>query len=94
MLENLQCPTTHPTNSRETALDDVQRKTVERVAAANLPTKFGEFRIVSYRSLISSEEFIVLTRGSLRAEKPTLARIHSQCMTGDVFGSIKCDCGQ
>lgn len=72
----------------------VQRRSVERVAEANLPTNYGEFRIIGYRSLISSEEFIVLARGSLRAEKPTLVRIHSQCLTGDVFGSTKCDCGQ
>jgi 3,4-dihydroxy 2-butanone 4-phosphate synthase/GTP cyclohydrolase II len=71
-----------------------RRPTVERVAEADLPTEFGEFRIIGYRSLVSEEEFIVLARGCLGAEKPTLARIHSQCLTGDVFGSTKCDCGQ
>jgi 3,4-dihydroxy 2-butanone 4-phosphate synthase/GTP cyclohydrolase II len=69
-------------------------KTVERAAEANLPTKFGEFQIVGYRSLVSNEEFIALTRGVFNSERPALARIHSQCLTGDVFGSIKCDCGQ
>jgi 3,4-dihydroxy 2-butanone 4-phosphate synthase/GTP cyclohydrolase II len=69
-------------------------KTVERAAEARLPTELGEFRIIGYRSLISSEEFIVLARGSLHADQPTLVRIHSQCLTGDVFGSTKCDCGQ
>ena len=69
-------------------------KTVERAAEANLPTKFGEFRILGYRSLVSDEEFVVLTRGILKPESPALVRIHSQCLTGDVFGSIKCDCGQ
>ena len=69
-------------------------KTVERAAAANLPTKFGEFRIIGYRSLVSDEEFVVLTRGVFNSESPALVRIHSQCLTGDVFGSIKCDCGQ
>jgi 3,4-dihydroxy 2-butanone 4-phosphate synthase/GTP cyclohydrolase II len=68
--------------------------TVERVAEASLPTEFGAFQIIGYRSLISSEEFVVLTRGSLQGEKPVLARIHSQCLTGDVFGSTRCDCGQ
>jgi 3,4-dihydroxy 2-butanone 4-phosphate synthase/GTP cyclohydrolase II len=72
----------------------VQPRSVERVAEANLPTELGEFRIIGYRSLISDEEFVVLKRGSLRAEKPTLVRIHSQCITGDLFGSTKCDCGQ
>jgi len=68
--------------------------TVERVAEARLPTDFGEFRIIGYRSLNSNEEFVVLARGDLRQDRPTLVRIHSQCLTGDVFGSIKCDCGQ
>ena len=69
-------------------------KTVERAAEANMPTKFGEFRIIGYRSLISDEEFVVLTRGVFKPDSPALVRIHSQCLTGDVFGSIKCDCGQ
>ena len=69
-------------------------RTVERVAEACLPTEFGDFRIIGYRSLNSNEEFVVLVRGELRRDRPTLARIHSQCLTGDVFGSTKCDCGQ
>ncbi|MFL6467251.1 MAG: GTP cyclohydrolase II [Pyrinomonadaceae bacterium] len=68
--------------------------TVERLTEARLPTELGEFRIIGYRSLTSDEEFVVLARGSLRPDKPTLVRIHSQCLTGDVFGSTKCDCGQ
>jgi 3,4-dihydroxy 2-butanone 4-phosphate synthase/GTP cyclohydrolase II len=68
-------------------------RTVERVAEASLPTEYGDFRIVGYRSTISDEEFVVLYKGNLDAETPTLVRIHSQCLTGDVFGSIKCDCG-
>ncbi len=67
--------------------------TVERVATAKLPTEKGDFQIAGYRSLISDEEFVVLIKGEMRAEVPTLVRIHSQCLTGDVFGSIKCDCG-
>jgi len=67
---------------------------VERVAEANLPTDLGEFRLIGYRSLISDEEFVVLTRGEFDSDEPTLARIHSQCLTGDVFGSRKCECGQ
>jgi len=69
-------------------------KTIECAAEAKLPTKFGEFRIIGYRSLVSDEEFVVLTRGIFKPESPVLVRIHSQCLTGDVFGSIKCDCGQ
>lgn len=69
-------------------------RTVERVASARLPTEFGEFRIIGYRSLISNEEFVVLARGELREDRATLVRVHSQCLTGDVFGSVKCDCGR
>ena len=67
--------------------------TVEKVATAKLPTKSGDFKIAGYRSLISDEEFVVLYKGEMNGEVPTLVRIHSQCLTGDVFGSIKCDCG-
>jgi 3,4-dihydroxy 2-butanone 4-phosphate synthase/GTP cyclohydrolase II len=67
--------------------------TVERVATAKLPTSVGDFRIVGYRSQTSSEEFVVLCKGEMEADVPTLVRIHSQCLTGDVFGSVKCDCG-
>ncbi len=70
------------------------RQTVERVADARLPTENGEFRIIGFRSLISTEEFVALVKGNLRADRPSLVRIHSQCMTGDVFGSVKCDCGR
>ncbi len=67
--------------------------TVEKIATAKLPTQNGDFRIAGYRSLTSAEEFVVLFKGEMRKDVPTLVRIHSQCLTGDVFGSIKCDCG-
>ena len=67
--------------------------TVERVAEARLPTRRGEFRIAGYRSLTTAEEFVCLFKGELASGLPTLVRIHSQCLTGDVFGSTKCDCG-
>lgn len=96
MFENLQHTSTSAAHEWEAASNNGFRppKTVERVAEAKLPTELGEFRIIGYRSLVSAEEFVVLTRGQLQKEKPTLARIHSQCLTGDVFGSTKCDCGQ
>lgn len=72
----------------------VNTLSIEKVAAANLPTKRGDFRIAGYRSLNSKEEFVVLYKGEMQKEIPTLVRIHSQCLTGDVFGSIKCDCGE
>ena len=70
------------------------RQTVERVAEARLPTETGEFRIIGFRSLDSEEEFVALVKGDLRPDRASLVRIHSQCMTGDVFGSVKCDCGR
>ena len=73
---------------------NVGPRTVERVADARLPTETGEFRIIGFRSLTSTEEFVVLAKGDLRADQTSLVRIHSQCMTGDVFGSLKCDCGR
>jgi 3,4-dihydroxy 2-butanone 4-phosphate synthase/GTP cyclohydrolase II len=69
-------------------------RSVERVAEARLPTEFGEFRIVGYRSLTSDEEFVALVKGQPRPQVPCLARIHSQCLTGDVFHSLRCDCGR
>ena len=83
--------------AEETSLENcaAQRKTLSviRIADAKLPTTRGDFKIAGYRSLSSSEEFVVLYKGELSADIPTLVRIHSQCLTGDVFGSIKCDCG-
>ena len=67
--------------------------TVERVATARLPTAVGEFEIAGYRSTTSDEEFVVIYKGEMDGDVPTLVRIHSQCLTGDVFGSLKCDCG-
>jgi 3,4-dihydroxy 2-butanone 4-phosphate synthase/GTP cyclohydrolase II len=67
--------------------------TVVKEAEANLPTEFGPFRIIGFRSTTSDEEFVALVKGEPGPDRPTLVRIHSQCLTGDVFHSIKCDCG-
>ena len=67
--------------------------TVTKEAEANLPTEFGTFRIIGFRSATSDEEFVALVKGNFDPERPTLVRIHSQCLTGDVFHSLKCDCG-
>ena len=77
-----------------TCCDEVETGTVERVAVANLPTEWGDFPIAAYRSLTTDEEFVVLFKGEMERDVPTLVRIHSQCLTGDVFGSTKCDCGR
>ncbi|HKO62080.1 MAG TPA: GTP cyclohydrolase II [Pyrinomonadaceae bacterium] len=93
------CRSTYPREPRRVLNPNARPRllrsaTVERVAAARLPTECGEFRIIGYRSLISNEEFVVLAQGEFSKDRPTLVRIHSQCLTGDVFGSRKCDCGQ
>lgn len=67
---------------------------VVKAADAKLPTKYGDFRIAGYRSLTSDEEFVVVYKGELRTDQPVPVRIHSQCLTGDVFHSAKCDCGE
>ena len=67
--------------------------TVKLEAEANLPTEFGCFKIAGFRSTNSDEEFVALIKGKIDPAKPTLVRIHSQCLTGDVFHSLKCDCG-
>jgi GTP cyclohydrolase II len=74
-------------------LPETHKISVEKVAIAKLPTEIGEFKIAGYRSLTSEEEFVVLFKGEMTKDVPTLVRIHSQCLTGDVFGSVKCDCG-
>ena len=83
-----------PESSAEACCDSVETGTVERVAVANLPTEWGDFQIAAYRSLTTKEEFVVLFKGEMQRDVPTLVRIHSQCLTGDVFGSTKCDCGR
>ena len=69
-------------------------RTVERIAEASLPTEFGLFRIIGFRSLTSDEEFVALVKGRQVPEVPCLVRVHSQCLTGDVFHSLRCDCGR
>ncbi len=66
---------------------------VHRVATANLPTRFGEFTIHIYESDIDPNDHVALVKGEINPEKPILVRVHSQCLTGDVFHSLRCDCG-
>jgi 3,4-dihydroxy 2-butanone 4-phosphate synthase/GTP cyclohydrolase II len=66
---------------------------VHRIAAPHLPTRFGEFQVYAYRSEVTHEEHLALVHGQIREEEPILVRVHSQCLTGDVFGSSRCDCG-
>ncbi|HJN87132.1 MAG: bifunctional 3,4-dihydroxy-2-butanone-4-phosphate synthase/GTP cyclohydrolase II [Dehalococcoidia bacterium] len=66
---------------------------IERVAEARLPTKYGEFTAVAYQSAVDAGEHIALTIGKWERDQPVLVRIHSECLTGDVLGSLRCDCG-
>ncbi len=66
---------------------------VERVAGPELPTEAGNFRICGYRNKVTGEEHVALVMGKINPEEPVLVRVHSQCLTGDVFGSRRCDCG-
>src|SRR5271155_3450076 len=67
---------------------------VERVAAARLPTAFGEFEVVGYRSLIDAKHHVALVKGDVSGRSDVLVRVHSECLTGDVFHSLRCDCGE
>jgi 3,4-dihydroxy 2-butanone 4-phosphate synthase / GTP cyclohydrolase II len=64
-----------------------------RAAAAMLPTQVGEFRIVVYRDIPTGKEHSAIVKGEVRGSDPVLVRIHSECLTGDIFGSLRCDCG-
>ena len=67
---------------------------VERVAEARLPTKYGNFKAIAYKSEVDVGEHIALTIGEWTKDEPVLVRVHSECLTGDVFGSMRCDCGE
>ena len=66
---------------------------IERVAEARVPTEHGEFVAVSYRSIVDRDEHVALVKGPISPKDDVLVRVHSECLTGDVFGSIRCDCG-
>lgn len=66
---------------------------IEPVAVTNLPTAYGTFTAHAYRSLITGAEHVALVAGSVKGDTPVLTRVHSECLTGDAFGSLRCDCG-
>ena len=68
-------------------------KMVQRVAEAKLPTRYGDFTMIAYKSTVDPDEHVALVKGDLNNNKPVLVRMHSECLTGDVFGSLRCDCG-
>ncbi len=67
---------------------------VKRIAAPHLPTTYGSFRLVAYGSTLEDKTHLALVLGEPRMDVPTLVRVHSECLTGDVFGSLRCDCGR
>ncbi|MDP4281995.1 MAG: GTP cyclohydrolase II, partial [Bacteroidota bacterium] len=66
---------------------------IQRVTEADLPTKYGEFKAIAFASKITKEQHLALVKGKVDDGSPVLVRVHSQCLTGDVFGSLRCDCG-
>ena len=67
---------------------------IERLTDAQLPTQYGEFRVIAYQSVLDGREHVALVKGSLSGKANVLVRMHSECMTGDVFNSKRCDCGE
>jgi 3,4-dihydroxy 2-butanone 4-phosphate synthase/GTP cyclohydrolase II len=69
-------------------------KLVERVVETGLPTGFGDFKVVGYRSLVDDKHHVALVKGDVDGKPDVLVRVHSECLTGDVFHSLRCDCGE
>jgi 3,4-dihydroxy 2-butanone 4-phosphate synthase / GTP cyclohydrolase II len=69
-------------------------KLIERVVEAQLPTKFGNFRVVGFRSLVDDKHHVAIVKGEIEDHEDVLVRVHSECLTADVFHSLRCDCGQ
>lgn len=70
-----------------------KEKLVERVVSTRLPTEFGDFTAYGYRNDVDEKEHIALVKGKIDSDQPVMVRVHSECLTGDVFGSHRCDCG-
>ncbi len=67
---------------------------IKRVTEAKMPTKYGNFKIVGYENSINGEHHVALVKGNIANGEPVLVRVHSECLTGDAFGSLRCDCGE
>jgi len=72
----------------------LSEKLVKRIASTELPTEFGQFKLYLYESSVDNSHHIALTMGNIRPAETTLVRVHSECLTGDIFGSKRCDCGE
>jgi 3,4-dihydroxy 2-butanone 4-phosphate synthase/GTP cyclohydrolase II len=71
-----------------------RERLVKRIAEAELPTEFGDFKIIGYTNLVDERDHVAIVKGELEGKKNVLVRMHSECLTGDVFGSRRCDCGE
>jgi len=71
-----------------------KERLIRKIAETNLPTRFGYFRLIAYSSLIDNGIHLALVKGEVRKKKNVLVRVHSQCLTGDIFHSLRCDCGE
>ena len=69
-------------------------KLIERVVETRLPTAFGEFNVVGFRTMVDDKHHVAMVKGEVHDEEDVLVRVHSECLTGDVFHSLRCDCGQ
>ncbi|AWV87893.1 GTP cyclohydrolase II [Bradymonas sediminis] len=94
MPSHLTAPPLALTPSTRARLEAADGLLVEKFAEAALPTKHGDFRIVAFINNLDFKEHVALVRGDLAAQAIVPTRIHSECVTGDVFGSLKCDCGE
>jgi 3,4-dihydroxy 2-butanone 4-phosphate synthase/GTP cyclohydrolase II len=71
-----------------------QESYIERIATADMPTKFGIFQMIGFVNKLNGEHHVALVKGDVSTAEPVLIRVHSECLTGDSFGSLRCDCGQ
>jgi 3,4-dihydroxy 2-butanone 4-phosphate synthase/GTP cyclohydrolase II len=71
-----------------------QESYIERIATAEMPTKFGVFQMIGFVNKLNGEHHVALVKGDVSTAEPVLIRVHSECLTGDSFGSLRCDCGQ
>lgn len=69
-------------------------KLIRKVAVADMPTKYGDFKIAAYENILNKEHHVALIKGNIDSDNPILVRVHSECLTGEVFGSRRCDCGE
>lgn len=71
-----------------------KEKLIKALEPVDLPTKYGHFKAIGYENILTKEEHVALIKGNIKSNGPILVRVHSECLTGDVFGSLRCDCGE